>query len=60
MGNLSKKALLIKSMIEGEKLTPQDVANAIGYRTQEVNRIFRAFKLLEQMQDDPDYGEYKT
>ncbi len=29
-----QKALLIKSMIEGEKLSPQDVANAIGYRTQ--------------------------
>jgi hypothetical protein len=53
-----QKALLIKSMIEGEKLSSQDVANAIGYRTQEVNRIYRAFKLFEQMQDDPDYGEY--
>lgn len=53
-----QKALLIKSMIEGEKLSSQDVANAIGYRTQEVNRIYRAFKLLEQMQDDADYGEY--
>jgi ParB-like nuclease domain len=52
-----QKALLIKSMIEGEKLTSQDVANAIGYRTQEVNRIYRAFKLFEQMQEDPDYGE---
>jgi ParB-like nuclease domain len=53
-----QKAVLIKSMIEGEKLTPQDVANAIGYRTQEVNRIYRGFKLLEQMQNDADYSEY--
>lgn len=53
-----QKALLIKSMIEGEKLSSQDVANAIGYRTQEVNRIYRAYKLFEQMQEDPDYGEY--
>ncbi len=53
-----QKAVLIKSMIEGEKLTPQDVANAIGYRTQEVNRIYRGYKLLEQMQNDADYSEY--
>ncbi|HLP50592.1 MAG TPA: ParB N-terminal domain-containing protein [Chitinophagales bacterium] len=53
-----QKAVLIKSMIDGEGLTPQDVANAIGYRTQEVNRIYKAYKLLEQMQEDPDYGEY--
>ncbi|HRH40379.1 MAG TPA: ParB/Srx family N-terminal domain-containing protein [Pyrinomonadaceae bacterium] len=53
-----QKAVLIKSMIEGEKLSPQDVANAIGYRTTEVNRIYQAYKLLEQMMDDPDYGEF--
>ena len=53
-----QKAVLIKSMIEGENLSPQEVANAIGYRTQEVNRIYQAFKLLEQMTDDPDFGEF--
>lgn len=53
-----QKAILIKSMIEKEALLSQDVANAIGYRTQEVNRIYRSFKLLEQMQDDSDFGDY--
>ncbi len=53
-----QKAVLIKSMIDGEKLSSQEVANAIGYRTQEVNRIYQAYKLLEQMIDDADYGEY--
>lgn len=53
-----QKAVLIKSMIEGEKLSATEVANAIGYRTQEVNRIYKAYKLLEQMQNDPDYGEF--
>jgi len=53
-----QKAVLIKTMMDGEKLTAQEVANAIGYRTQEVNRIYRAFKLLEQMQNDADYSEY--
>jgi hypothetical protein len=53
-----QKAVLIKSMMDGEGLSALDVANAIGYRTQEVNRIYKAFKLLEQMQDDADYSEY--
>jgi len=53
-----QKAVLIKSMMDGEGLTGQEVANAIGYRTQEVNRIYRAFKLLEQMQNDADYSDY--
>jgi hypothetical protein len=53
-----QKAILIKSMIEGEKLSATDVASAIGYRTQEVLRIYRANKLLEQMQNDTDYSEY--
>jgi hypothetical protein len=55
-----QKAILIKSMIDDENLMPQDVSNAIGYRTQEVNRIYKAYKLLEQMQNDPDYGEYAS
>lgn len=44
--------------MEGEKISAQEVANAIGYRTQEVNRIYRALKLLEQMQNDADYSDY--
>lgn len=55
-----QKAMLIKTMIEDEKLSAQEAANAIGYRTQEVNRVYKAFKLLEQMQEDPDYGEFST
>lgn len=53
-----QKAVLIKTMMEGEKLSAQEVANAIGYRTQEVNRIYRAYKLLEQMQSDADYSDF--
>ncbi len=53
-----QKAVLIKTMIEDENLEPQDVANAIGSRTQEVNRVYKAYKLWEQMTEDPDYGEY--
>lgn len=53
-----QKAVLIKTMIEDEDLQAQDVANAIGSRTQEVNRVYKAYKLWEQMTEDPDYGEY--
>ncbi len=53
-----QKAVLIKSMIEDEKLSAKEVANAIGSRTQEVNRVYRAYKLWEQMNDDLDYGEH--
>ncbi len=53
-----QKAVLIKTMIENESLDAQDVANAIGSRTQEVNRVYKAYKLWEQMSEDPDYGEF--
>ncbi|MEC7783588.1 MAG: ParB/Srx family N-terminal domain-containing protein [Bacteroidota bacterium] len=55
-----QKAQLIRSLIENEGLSPQDVALAIGYRTQEVNRIYSAYLLHKQMQDDEDYGQYAT
>lgn len=53
-----QKAILIKTLLEEEKLSPQDVASAIGYRTQEVNRIYNSYRLLKQMEEDSDYGEY--
>jgi hypothetical protein len=53
-----QKAVLIKSMIDDENLSAHDVANAIGSRTQEVNRVYRAYKLWKQMTEDPDYGEF--
>lgn len=55
-----QKAQLIRSLIENEGLTAQDVALAIGYRTQEVNRVYSAYLLHKQMQEDEDYGQYAT
>lgn len=55
-----QKAQLIRSLIENEGLTAQEVALAIGYRTQEVNRIYSAYILHKQMHEDEDYGQYIT
>lgn len=52
-----QRAKLVTELRDRYGLEPADVAERIGMSTQEVNRRYRAFKALGQMQLDPDYGE---
>ena len=52
-----QRAKLVTELRDRYGLEPGEVAERIGMSTQEVNRRYRAFKALGQMQLDPDYGE---
>lgn len=51
-----QRAKLVATMRDELKLEAADVAERVGMSTHEVNRRYRAFKALQQMQDDDDYG----
>jgi hypothetical protein len=53
-----QRAKLVATMRDELKLEASEVADRIGMSTQEVNRRYRAFKALQQMLDDDDYGGY--
>lgn len=53
-----QRAKLIAVMRDGLGLEAGEVAERLGLSTHEVNRRYRAFKALEQMLDDEEYGEY--
>ncbi len=53
-----QRAKLVATMRDELKLEASEVADRVGMSTQEVNRRYRAFKALQQMQEDDDYGGY--
>lgn len=53
-----QRAKLIAGMRDNLKLEPGNIAERLGLSTHEVNRRYRAFKALEQMQHDEEYGPY--
>jgi hypothetical protein len=53
-----QRSKLIISMRDDMNLDPPEVAERLGLRTQEINRRYRAFKALQQMQDDEEFGAY--
>lgn len=55
-----QRSKLIVAMKDRLHLDAGEIAERLGLGTQEVNRRYRAFKALEQMQDDEDYGGYVT
>jgi hypothetical protein len=53
-----QRAKLIVDMRDKLKLDAAEVAGRLGLSAHEVNRRFRAFKALQQMQEDEEYGDY--
>lgn len=53
-----QRAKLVTMMRDDLGLEAPDVAERVGMSTHEVNRRYRAFKALQQMQEDDDYGGY--
>ncbi|HYA42404.1 MAG TPA: ParB N-terminal domain-containing protein [Syntrophobacteraceae bacterium] len=53
-----QRAKLVTMMRDDLGLEAAEVAERVGMSTHEVNRRYRAFKALQQMQEDDDYGEY--
>lgn len=53
-----QRAKLIVNMRDELELDPAEVAERLGLSTQEVNRRYRAFKALQQMQSHEEYGAY--
>lgn len=55
-----QRASLIVQMHDDLNLDPQDVAERLALSTHEVNRRYRAFKALQQLQADEEFGEHAT
>jgi hypothetical protein len=53
-----QRAKLVADMRDRLKLEAADVAERLAMSTQEVNRRFRAFKALAQMESDEDFGGF--
>jgi hypothetical protein len=51
-----QRSKLVVAMIDDLNLEASEVANRLAMRTQEVNRRYRAFKALQQMQEDEEFG----
>lgn len=53
-----QRASLIVQMRDELELDAQAAAECLGLSTHEVNRRYRAFKALQQLQEDEEFGEY--
>ncbi len=53
-----QRSKLVFDMKKGLSLPSSEVAERLGMSTQEVNRRYRAFSALAQMQEDDDYGDF--
>lgn len=53
-----QRAKLIADLRNTHRLEAPDVAERLGMSVQEVNRRYRAFSALEQMEGDEEFGEY--
>jgi len=55
-----QRAKLIADLLDIHSLDAGEVGNKLGLSVQEVNRRYRAFKALQQMQDNEEFGEFAT
>lgn len=55
-----QRAKLIADLRDDHNLDGQTVAERLGLNVQEVNRRYRAYKALQQMQGNDEFGEYAT
>lgn len=53
-----QRAKLIVELRDVFNLDSSEVANRLGLSVQEVNRRYRAFRALQQMSEDEEYGAY--
>lgn len=53
-----QRAKLVADMRNSMHLTSADIADRLGMSTIEVNRRYKAFSALEQMQKSDDFGDY--
>lgn len=53
-----QRAKLVTMMRDDLQLDAAEVAERVGMSTQEVNRRYKAFKALQQMQEDENYGDH--
>ena len=53
-----QRAKLVYRLKDERNLESSEIADRLGMSTQEVNRRYRAYKVLNQMQDDEEFGEY--
>ena len=52
-----QRAKLVTELRDKHNLDSAEIGNRLGMSTQEVNRRYRAFKALEQMQHDEEFGD---
>ena len=55
-----QRAKLVASLKDNHNLDAASISDRIGLSAIEVNRRYRAYKALQQMQEDEDYSEYAT
>lgn len=55
-----QRAKLIADLIDDHNIDSSEVSDRLGLSVQEVNRRYRAFSALKQMEEDEDYAEYVT
>ncbi len=55
-----QRAQLISSLCDVHELESQEIAERLGMSVREVNRRYKAYKVLAQMQEDDDLGEHAT
>lgn len=55
-----QRAKLVVTLRDERNLEPADIARRVAMKIREVNRRYRAFKALEQMQEDDEFGDYVT
>ena len=55
-----QRAKLVAHMRDNLKLGTAEVAERLGMGAHEVNRRYRAYKALRQMQNDEEFGDYAT
>ena len=55
-----QRAKLVVTLRDERGLDASDIGNRVAMSTREVNRRYRAFKALEQMQQDEDFGDHVT
>ena len=55
-----QRAKLVTLMRDELGRSAQEVSDSLGMTVHEVNRRYRAFKALQQMKDNEDFGEYAT
>lgn len=53
-----QRSRLIANLRDNVEIEPNEVADRLGMSVREVNRRYRAYKALEQMENDDDYGDF--